>query len=186
MAVYNIGLTKLLTDSRTQALERFIEADRLKGDVFEPAFQAGRLYLDMQKHDRGVRYLEKAVRLRPESALAQRYLGDGYAALDMKDEAVKAYKQAIKLNPDDAAALSAVGCLFEARGENTEIATVFCEQSVAISPNNGLFRHRLGFLYLQQDRLEEALKEFEKAAELGYESNQFIEEIQNRLTARAS
>lgn len=186
MAIYNDGLVNMLTGNKVQALACFIEAHRIKNDVFEPAFQAGRLYLEMQKPDEGVSHLEKAVRLRPQSAAAQRYLADGYAALGRQDEAVRAYKQAIKLNPDDAAALSAIGCLFEAQGESTEIATVFCEQSVAISPHNGLFRHRLGYLYLQQNRLEEALKEFETAGQLGHDPSPFIEEIRNRLTAKAS
>jgi len=57
---------------------------------------------------------------------------------------------------------------------------MFCQQSIQISPDDGLFRHRLGRLYLKQNRLEESLKEFKKAQELGYDSNEYIEQIQNR------
>ncbi len=42
-----------------------------------------------------------------------------------------------------------------------------CEQSVTISPEIGLFRYRLGRLYLRQNRQDEALKELQAAADLG-------------------
>ena len=114
------------------------------------------------------------------------YLGEGLRALGRTEEAIQAYQRASKQNPNDAASLSALGCLFCVKGENPEIARVFCQQSVAISPENGLYRHRLGGLYLKENRLRDALEEFKKANQLGHDSLAPIEEIQKRLTAKAS
>jgi tetratricopeptide (TPR) repeat protein len=186
MAVYNAGFINMLMGNKDKALEYFMEADSLGKDVFEVAFQAGRLYLEMGKPEAGQKFLEKAVGISSESGPAWRYLGECYAALDMTDKAISAYKKAIKIVPDDAASLSALGYLFEVSGENSEIALIFCKHSVAVSPENGLFRHRLGRIFLKQSRQEEALKEFEKANDLGHDSAFFIEMIQSQLTARAS
>ena len=141
----------------------------------------GKLYLEKGQFKKGRNFLEKAIRLRPESGPAFRYLGECYAALKMTDEALAAYKKAIKQNPGDADSLSGLGYLLDVQGENIEIATIFCQQSVEISPDNGLFRHRLGQLYLKQNQLEDALKEFKRADDLGCDSTEFIEKARNLM-----
>ena len=77
--------------------------------------------------------------------------------------------------------LSALGHLFDLLGENPEITTIFCQQSVDISPENGLFRHRLGSLYLKRNQLEDALVQFEKAHSLGYNSRDAIKKIKKLM-----
>lgn len=180
MSVYNAGLVHVLRGNKTKALEYFFKAEEISGGMFEAAFQIGKLYLEAGDFEKAKTFLEKAIRLKPLSASCFRYLGDCYAAMSMNDEAIRNYKKAIKQNPYDAASLSAMGYLFDLKGENPQIATVFCEHSVELAPENALFRHRLGMLYLKQKRLEEALKTFMKARELGHDSGRFIEEIQER------
>lgn len=181
MAIYNLGLVYLLIQDREKALERFLEADEAGEDVFEVVFEAGKLYLEMEDPQTGEVFLDRAVRLRPDSWAAFRYLGQCCASLGRTEEAVSAYKKAVKLNPNDAHSLSSLGYLFELQEENAEIATLFCKKSIEISPENGLFRHRLARLFFKQDRLEEALKEFIEATKLGHDSVEFIEQIQDRL-----
>jgi cytochrome c-type biogenesis protein CcmH/NrfG len=94
-------------------------------------------------------------------------MGDYHLARNTLDEAVIAYKTAIKLNPNEAAALSALGAVYDMRGENTEIATLYCEKSIQLSPEEGLFYLRLGRLYMKQDRVDEAGRAFKAAADLG-------------------
>ncbi len=160
MAVYNAGLVHVLTGNKDKALECFFKAEEIGGHVFEAVFQIGKVYLESGEFDKAKTFLEKATRLKPSSAMGFRYLGDCYAAMNMSDEAIRAYKKAIRQNPYDAAALSAMGYLFDLKGENPEIATVFCQHSVELAPENGLFRHRLGMLYLKQNRTEDALEAF--------------------------
>ena len=179
MAVYNTGIIELLMGNREEALRLFHEAEKLEDDVFEVAFQIGKLYVEMGNPDNGADFLEKATFLRPESWVAFRYLGECYASMDRIDDAVSAYKKAIRINPNDADSLSALGHLFEVQGENPEIAKTFFKQSVEISPQNGLFRHRLGKLYLKEKRLDDAMEEFKMANHFGYDSSSYIEEIQN-------
>ena len=178
MAIYNAGLVNLLMGNKEKALEFFLEAHRRDGNIFEVAFQTGKLYLENGDPEKGKAYLQKAISLHPVSGSAFRYLGDCHDALNQTDAAVQAYEKAIKKNPNDAASLSALGFLYHLQGENPEIAMMFCQKSVEISPENGFFRNRLGQLYLKENQLEDALNSFKKATTLGYNSLEFIEKIQ--------
>jgi tetratricopeptide (TPR) repeat protein len=178
MALYNAGLANMLMDNRDKALEYFLDADRKEENIFEVAFQIGRLYLEMGKPEQGKKNLEKAIRLNPDSGIALRYLGECCVAMNLTDEAISAYKKAIRQNPNDAESLSAIGYLFDLKGENPEITAIFCQQSIDIAPENGLFRYRLGNLYLKRNQLEDALEQFRKADDLGYDAKKLIERIQ--------
>ena len=183
MAVYNLGLVHLLTGQRDRALEYFLDADKINGNNFEVAFQTGKLYLETGNFKKGRPYLERAVELDPESGQVYRYLGDCYAASQMPEAAIAAYKKAIKHNPHDGAALSALGSIFDAQGENPEITLMFLRESVAASPENGLFHHRLGRHFSNQHRLDDALKEFVRAKSLGYDAAEDIKAIKDRKKA---
>lgn len=178
MALYNLGLVHVLTQQPECALEFFLRADKINGDAYEVAFQTGKLYLDLGDPAKGRSFLERAAALEPKSGAVYRCLGDCYAAENNPQKAISAYRKAVKLNPQDAAAMSALGCLFAVQGENPEITLMFCRESVGLAPDNGLFRYRLGRLYSSQNRFEDALREFKKAHQLGYDALEDIKEIE--------
>jgi len=179
MALYNKGLIFMMKENWGKALDFFLQANQSGEAVFEILFQIGRIYLQMGKPQEGRKFLEKAARLQPDSGSAFRFLGECYAEDEMIEEAINAYTKAVKQNPSDAASLSALGHFFDITGENSEIAITLCEQSVRLSPETGLFRHRLGERYLKQNRLDKALEQFQKALDLGYDSTEVIERINN-------
>jgi len=181
MPWYNLGFTSMLNGNRNKALDLFLKANTINQDVFEVAFQTGRLLLDIGQPESGKNFLRHAARLKPKSGAAFRYLGDCYTNIGDIDAAIAAYKKAIKRNPSDAASLSAMGCLFDQQEENPDIALMFCQESVQLSPENGVFRYRLGRLYLKQNRLNDALREFKKAAFLGQDASEYISQIQRQL-----
>jgi tetratricopeptide (TPR) repeat protein len=178
MALYNLGLVHVLTQQPKCALEFFLRADKINGDAYEVAFQTGKLYLDLGDFAKGRSFLERAAALEPRSGAVYRCLGDCYAAENNPQKAISAYRKAVKLNPRDAAAMSALGCLFADQGENPEITLMFCRESVGLAPDNGLFRYRLGRLYSSQNRFADALREFKKAHQLGYDALEDIKEIE--------
>ncbi|MEE4261430.1 MAG: tetratricopeptide repeat protein [Desulfobacteraceae bacterium] len=180
MALYNLGLVHLLMKQPDRALEYFLGADKINGNNYEVTFQTGKLYLETGNFEKSRFYLERAAQLEPESGQAHRYLGDSYSAGNRPEAAISAYKKAIKCNPDNAAALSALGSIFDDRGENPEITLMFLRESIALSPENGLFHHRLGRHFSHQDRLNDALKEFVRAKSLGYDATEDIKAIKDR------
>jgi len=181
MALYNAGIVNVLINNKDEALDLILKAESEGEDIFEVVLEAGKIYLEKKNLSKAKEFIEKAVNLRPESGAAFRYLGECYLADQITDKAVSAYKKAIKQNPNDAHSLSALGYLFDLQGENPEITTILCQQSVEIAPDNGLFRNRLGRLYLKQNQLKEALIEFEKAQDLGHDSIEFIDKINDIL-----
>ena len=186
MPWYNLGFTNMLAGDHRKALDLFLKANTIDQNVFEVAFQTGRLLMDMDQPESGKKFLEHAAELGPKSGAVFRYLGECYTAIGDVETAISAYTKAIKHNPSDAASLSALGCLFDEREENPEIALMFCQESVRLSPENGLFRYRLGQLYLKKNRLTDALNQFKKAEFLGQNASALIRQIKKQLPAKAS
>lgn len=179
MPLYNAGLIYQLTGKKEKALKNFQKAGKLGEELFEIDFQTGKLLLELGKPEEGREYLEKALKLKPESSVAIFYLGESFAATGMMDEAEAAYEKAIKINPNDAASLSSLGWLYDQKDRDRDVSLAFCRQSVEIDPDNGLFRQRLGRLYMKRDLPEEALREFKKAEKLSCESCHYIQMIQS-------
>ena len=163
MAWYNIALIYKLMGDKPKSLLHFLKADEIKNDVFEIVFQTGKIYFEMGDSEKGKAYYNRALQLSLESEVNPRFIGDCLAQTGFPDKAIKQYEKAIKENPNDAHALSALGVLYDYLGENPEIALVFCRQSIDISPQNSLFRRRLALLYLKQEKVDEALREFKRA-----------------------
>ena len=186
MALFNLGLVHTLKKEPEKALEFFLSADKINGEVYETAFQIGKLYFESGDLAKAKPFLERAANLDPVSGGVYRYLGDCYAADNLQQQAISAYKKAIRHNPQDAASISALACLFDDQGENPEITLMFCRESVGLSPENGLFRYRLGRMYTKMNRFEDALKELKKAEEFGYDADRDIQEIKSRLAAKSS
>lgn len=183
MPIYNAGYVYLLKKKYAPALEHFHKAEKIAPEFFELAFQTGRAYLDTNAPQTAVKYLETATRLNPQSCSAFRLLGDCYHLLDRLNDAVNAYKSALKLNSEDARALSALGFIYEIQGQNADIALMLCCRSSELEPENGLFRHRLARIYYNRRQLSEALDEFQKAQDLGYDSADYIEQTMKQLRA---
>jgi len=180
MATYNTGLVYMLKGEKERALEFFEKADA-EEELFETAFQAGRLHLEHNEPEEARAYFERAIRLNPDAATTYRYLGDCLHVLEDRPAAIDAFKKAIKQNPNDAAALSAMGYLFHEMGENPEIAEIFCRQSITIEPDNGLYRNRLAQVLLRQNLAQEALDQFRKASALGSNCHQQIEALTQEM-----
>jgi tetratricopeptide (TPR) repeat protein len=174
LALYNAGLANMLMGDRQKALEHFLKADGQTDNLFEIAVQIGRLYLEMDAPEKSRSYLERAVALRPDTSVAYASLGECYTTLSMPREAIDTYKKAIRLNANDAVSLSGLGWLYNAQGKNPDIATLLCKQSVEIAPDNGMFRHRLGRIYLGENRLQEALDRVYRKSSPQYGREQLI------------
>ncbi len=183
MAIYNKGYILLSKGSREQALEYFLEANALEPNVFEVIFHIGQTFMEMDEAEKARPYLEAAASANSRSGPAIKSFGACLGKLGLTKEAIQAYKRAIKINPADAESLSILGQLYIERGESKDVALVLSEQSVRLSPDNGLFRHRLGHVYLNQGKLDHALAEFELAVALSHDSRPQIEETQDLMMA---
>ncbi len=181
MATFNLGLAHHKQGNQKKALELFLDAHKLDGDNAEVACQIGMCYREKGEIDSALEFLEKAAQNTRKGAHIFGALGECYLDKEMLHEATKAYEKAIRLNPTNAKGLSALGYLYGTLGENLEIAIVLCRESVKIDPDNGLYRRRLGKLYLQSEDYENALEQFKKATELGEDCTDLIRDTESLM-----
>lgn len=186
MPVYNTGYAHLLENNIDAALDWFLEANAIDPDVFEVVFQLGTIFMNRKQYKKARPFLEKAVELNAKSIPVHRSLGQCYQETGMAREAVNAYKTAVKANPNDSASLSGLGILYDQLGENNEIASIFCKQSIEISPDNGLYRQRLGRVLMSAGSIEKAVEQFESAEALGCDCSEYYSLIPDTKAAKAS
>jgi tetratricopeptide (TPR) repeat protein len=179
MATYNLGLAHLKQGDRKKALDLFLTAHSLDGDNPEVAYQLAVCYREKEQTEAALEYLEKAAEKTGKGPHIFQALGQCYLEKEMLQEAAKAYEKAIRHNPTDARSLSDLGHVYGVLGENIEIAIVLCRESTKIDPDNGLYRYRLGKLYLQSKDYENALEQFKVAADLGEDCGELIRDIVN-------
>ncbi|HMA67277.1 MAG TPA: tetratricopeptide repeat protein [Desulfosalsimonadaceae bacterium] len=183
LPIYNAGYICMLRKDYQAARQYFQEAEKISPEVFALAYQTGRALMELQDPRAARKPLETAVRLHPRSNPAYRLLGDCYHQLDRLNDAAAAYKNALKLHPEDAAAMSNLGFIYELLEQNADIALMFCRQSSKMEPENALFRHRLARIYYNRNQMENALAEFEKAHELGWDCSDYIKRIRGSKKA---
>ncbi len=184
MATYNLGLAYLKQENRDKALELFLKAHSLDGDNPDIAGHIGICYQEMGQVDKALGYLERAAEKISWGTAVFRALGDCYLEKDLYHKAAKAFEKAIKSHPKDAKSLNTLAHIYGMLGENLEIAIVLAEESVSIDRDKGLYRCRLGKLYLQVGNYDKALEEFRKADELGEVCGELIAEAES-MSARA-
>lgn len=186
LATYNSGVACVFTGDIDKARSLFIKAAETDDSDIKIVFQAGKAALEKGATVSAVKFLEKAVILNPEKSEPYRYLGEAYCKTGRNDKAIEAFKKAVKLNPCDAHSFSALGELFAETGENIDIALVFCNQSIVLSPSNGLMYFRAGKTLLKKSQHDMALESFRKAQELGYDSSEEIEALEKEPMEKAS
>lgn len=186
LATFNSGVACVFKGEMEKARNFFIKAAEANDSDIKIVFQAGKAALEKGAGALSVKLLEKAVSLAPEKSEPYRYLGEAYSKTGSVSKAIDAYKKAVKLNPSDASSFSALGELFAETGENLDIALVFCNQSIDISPQNGLMHYRLGRILSKRNELSKALEAFRKAHSLGYDSSEEIDTLTDPAIEKAS
>ncbi|MCP3922269.1 MAG: tetratricopeptide repeat protein [Desulfobacterales bacterium] len=176
MAIHNAGLICSMVGDSSNALSYFLKADSFEHNLYEVKFHLGKHYFEENDIDKAADYLNSASQIK-ESSLAYYYIAECQFAKGSFKKAVKSCKKAVKLSPNNGQALSLLSELFFQIEENIDITITFARHSVAIEPDNGLFRKRLGkLLYVNKDN-DEALEEFETASSLGEDVSEYIDEL---------
>jgi tetratricopeptide (TPR) repeat protein len=103
-----------------------------------------------------------------DPAKASELASQGKAALaaGKRDEAEALFNQAIGYDRRNAEALIGLSDIFFDRGSSDK-AQRFAEKAVAVAPNNGSYRLKLGDAYYNALRYRDALTQYEKAQEFG-------------------
>ncbi len=106
--------------------------------------------------------------IKRDPAKASELARQGTAALNggRRAEAEGLFNQAVSFDRKCAEALIGLSDVYFDRGSSTK-AQRYAEQAVAIAPNNGNYRIKLGDAYYNALRYRDALTQYEKAQQLG-------------------
>jgi tetratricopeptide (TPR) repeat protein len=138
----------------------------------------GLVYMEKGKDEEAVKYLKKAVRIRPIDVLSLNNLAITYWRLGQPEEALKAFTTAVRLEPDDDSIKLNLSVFYQSQKEYKRSEEIL-KNLLMKDPNNGNLRLRLGHLYKKAGQFREAIAEFGKSAELIPQSANSYEELGN-------
>lgn len=157
MPVYNEGLVHEVKEEGEKAIEAFEKAMALNPESFEISFHAGKVYMDFDEMEKALFLLEKAHALKPEHGPALAFLAECLLMLEDFEKAFRFFRKAQQRMPWSPQVLSGLGFCFFKRDEGLDIAATFCEEALALEPENPLFALRLARIWKSQGKEEEAL-----------------------------
>jgi TolB-like protein/Flp pilus assembly protein TadD len=102
----------------------------------------------------------KALELNPDLALAHQRFGSYLTFMGRFEESIRHYETALELDPFSLQINNNLATTYFLRGQN-ERATEFILKASELEPNYVPIHFTKGWLYLEQNRLEEAIAEFE-------------------------
>lgn len=138
--------------------------------AFNPQFtlaylESGDIYLEMADYDRAERQFAMAVRTEPRNFLAQYRHAQVLEHLGRLEESNRAYLRALSIRPADFDANLGISIVLLQLGR-TEQALPYGQRAVRAVPPSGRARMHLGNVYAAIDQHEEAIIEYQQAAEL--------------------
>lgn len=110
-------------------------------------------------------FFEEALSLNPSNSAALFGLGEVFAELDKGNEAIASYEKALLINKDLTEIFVPLGILYYQKGDIAK-ADELLSQALVNSSGNSETQYFLGLVRFAQNRNDEALAGFRKAAEL--------------------
>ena len=98
----NLGLMYYQTGKDQQAIAAFLQAIRLKPNLFVPNLFLGLDYIRLRRFREAIPYLKRAALIKPTDPEVQLALGQAYAAGGKISLAIASYRRAVQLNSGNA------------------------------------------------------------------------------------
>ena len=174
MTWFNLGQVRQRQGLKEEALEALERAGRIEPHDFAVRVALGRINLALGRYSRAAEILDQAGASDQASPALYRWLGEALAGSGKPNEAIKVFKKAVKADPGDACSISWLGRLFLDHTNDREVALTLTRQAVDLDKENGLYRNRLAWALLRNDRAEEAAAQFREAINLGQKSAEVL------------
>jgi Flp pilus assembly protein TadD len=128
----------------------------------EDYFRLGMAYNTAGMAEKAAEAFGKAVKLKPDFAVAYHGLGVSYAKAGRYEEAVEALKRAVEIKPDLAEAYGNLGFLYDHLGRPEEAAEAFRE-ALRLKPDYAEAYNGLGVVLAREKKYEESIGLFKQA-----------------------
>jgi tetratricopeptide (TPR) repeat protein len=166
MAYNNRGATYHDLQQHQAALADYSRAIEMDPNYARAYCNRGNTYAALQRHQAALADYSRAIDLDPNLAQAYYNRGLTYAALQQHQAALADFSRAIDLDPNLAQAYYNRGNTYDALQQH-EAALADYSRTIDLYPNYAQAYSNLGALLANQGQLREALRYFEKAAQLG-------------------
>ena len=134
---------------------------------YEAYYGLGLLHRKMGQPQRALEYYGKAIKMRPHDSGAYSNRGNVHFDLKQYQEAINDYDQAIKRNPNDSKSHGNKGAVYFQQGQYAQAIEHF-SRAIKIAPNYGQMYYFRSQAYNNIGKRPEALKDAQKAQQLGY------------------
>jgi tetratricopeptide (TPR) repeat protein len=143
----------------------------------------GVVYMDLGMDQDAIKHLEKAVRLLPYDYLSRNNLGIVYGRSDEPEKALKEFSRAMQLKPDGDTIKINLSVFYQRQKEYKKAEEVL-QYLLLKSPQDANLHFRLGLIYRDVGRNEEAVSEFLKSVELAPHIINGYEELGNTYASK--
>ena len=182
---YNLGIMYNYLDSTRLATEAFISALRADSTVAPAHKKLGIIYRNQGLRQEAISALEKAVHYAPDDAESYLNLGIAYRDIGDFDKAVASLERAAELNPIDHKIQYTLGNMYMRLGHREKgrrvveraermrqllgklHAEVTPPRYGAVSLGSAKDHYHMGVVHLMAGRLDEAIAELRRSAEIG-------------------
>jgi tetratricopeptide (TPR) repeat protein len=139
------------------AIEHYKKGIELLPEKEDAYLQLAIAYLRVYEYEEAVKTLKMLLVKTPDSPLAYYYLGKCYEQMKLPKEALVYYRKVIEQKPDFEPVYLDIGLSLEAQGERIEAIRSF-ESLLKVNPHNFSVMQHLVQLYIQEKKLDDALK----------------------------
>ncbi len=141
-------------------------------------FTLGSLYLTVNKSERGIELLSRAIKIDPDYDVALNSLGYVYAEKGSNlDEAQQLIERAIKIDPNNGAYLDSLGWIYYQRGDYHN-ALQYLQQADSLLKDPVIYEH-LGDVYYRLHQADDARKYWELSIKLLPDQQRVLEKLKS-------
>jgi tetratricopeptide (TPR) repeat protein len=139
------------------AIEHYKNGIELLPEKEEAYLQLAIVYLRIFDYEEAVKTLKTLIEKSPDSPLAYYYLGKSYEQMKLPNESLGYYRRVIEMKPDFEPVYLDIGLSLEAQGDRTQAIQTY-ESLLRVNPHNFSVMQHLVQVYIQEKRLDDALK----------------------------
>jgi tetratricopeptide (TPR) repeat protein len=149
-----------------RAIEEYGAALALNPDYYEAYFGRAQAYFNKKDYERAIGDYDQAIKLRPQDAVAFYARGICHHYKGNFTRAAEDYRTAFQLKSDIFAKELIKCLLYETKTESPDSGIENCGRMIAVDPTGALFFYIRGIAHNGKGNFEQALKDFNKSAEL--------------------
>ncbi len=139
------------------SIDHYKRAIELLPDREDAYLQLAVVYLRLYEYAEAIKTLKALLVNSPDSPLAYYYLGKSYEQMKLPKDALGYFNRVLELKPDFEPVYLDIGLSLESQGKLSEAILSF-ENVLRINPHNFTVMQHLIQLYIQEKRLNDALK----------------------------